>query len=56
VEVGAADTLGQAAVLVFGVDDRHLDAGVQRAQRLELGEVALPRPRAGEDDRVVVVG
>ena len=55
VEVGTADRFGQAPVLVLGVDHRHLDAGVQAAQRLELGQVGLARTRTGQDDRVVVV-
>jgi len=55
VHVGAADGLGEAAVLVFGVDDGDLDPLVEGAQRFEFGEVGLARARAGEDDRVVVV-
>ena len=52
---GAADRVGQAQVLVFGVDDRHLDPVVQGPQDLELDEVGLAGAGAGEDDAVVVV-
>src|SRR5438093_1450117 len=55
VQVRAADRLGEAGVLVLGVDDEHLDALVEQAQGLQLGEIALARARAGQDDRVVVV-
>src|SRR5439155_17836434 len=35
VQIGAPHFPGQAAVLVFGVDDRHLHTGLQGAQALE---------------------
>ena len=52
---GAADGVGEAGVLVFGVDDVGLDAAVQRAQQLEFDQVGLARPGPAEDDGVVVV-
>jgi len=55
VQVGAADRVGEAAVLVFGVDDEDLHPAVEGAQRFQLGQVALAGAGAGEDDRVVVV-
>lgn len=53
-QVGAAHRPGQAAVLILGVHDGHLDAGVERPQGFELGQVALAGAGASEDDGVVV--
>ena len=47
--------LGEASVLVLGVDDRDLDAPIQVAQQFELDQVGLARAGAAEDDGVVVV-
>ena len=44
-DIGAADGLGQAAVLVLGVDHRDLDPRVEGPQRFELGQVATCRRR-----------
>ena len=52
---GAADSVGEAGVFVFGVDDVGLDSAVQRAQQLEFDQVGLARPGPAEDDGVVVV-
>ena len=54
-QVGAVDGLAEALVFVFGVDDEHLHALVEQAERFEFGEVAFAGAGAGEDDAVVVV-
>ena len=52
---GAADGVAQPQVLVFGVDDGDLDAVVERAQGLQLDQVAFAGAGAGEHHGVVVV-
>jgi hypothetical protein len=41
---GAPDGVGQALILRFGVDDQDLDALIEPAQRLQLGQIALAGP------------
>ena len=50
-----ADRVGEADVLVFGVDDRDVHAVGQGAQDLQFDEVGLAGAGAGQDDAVVVV-
>ena len=47
VDVGAADGLGQAPVLVFGVDDGDLDPGVEASAALRAWPGRTCRPRSG---------
>ena len=51
----AAHRLAHPRVLVLGVDDQAVHVPQQAAQEDELGEVALARPRLGEDHQVGIL-
>ena len=50
-----AHRLAHEGVLVLGVDDQAVHVAQQAAQEDELGEVALARPRLGEDHQVGIL-
>lgn len=51
----AAGKIDEACVFVFGVDDLHVDADVQGAERFELAGERLAAAGTADDDRVEVV-
>jgi hypothetical protein len=55
VDDGAADGVGEAGVLVLRVEHDDLDAVVELAQEIQLGQVRLAGAGTGKGDGVVVV-